>query len=103
MVEFTYEQLKLMLAQRTAKLQMAGRQLAAMQKQNTTLANTIKFLTDPLFVFLGEHGQVKHGEKLPLGSALLVVLRTCVHNAGREVPESTSEGILPPDSKVIAP
>lgn len=97
MVEVTHDQLKLMLTQAQARLRLAGEQLLTMQRQKTTMANTIQAFVQPIQLFLAEHGQVKDGEKLPLGSALLLALRTCAHNAKREVVPPD------PDPKVIAP
>jgi len=84
MVEFTHEQLKLMYSQSQAKLALAAKTLKDAKRHAVSSANTIQALVQPVQMFLGEHGQVKDGDRLPLGPKLFLALRSCVHNAVRE-------------------
>lgn len=110
MVEFTHEQLKLMYSQSQAKLALAVKALKEAGRYASSQDTTIKALVQPVQVFLGEHGQVRDGERMPLGSQLLVALRSCVHNAVRDVSRETvpkvqvtSEGPMPPETEATAP
>lgn len=106
MVEFTHEQLTERVMDLKSKLHNGARSMLALRRELQTAANTIDAFSQPVQHFLHEHGQVKDGDRLPLGTKLLFALRACVPDVSREtVPkvQVTSEGPMPPETEATAP